>query len=409
MNTASIVPFWNRLPDISLYPFRGAAMFTTAVLAGGIILLGWVPLVRPLLWIAAFKFAFETLERTANGYMKAADVPSGMDNSLVWRYLLLQVLTIAIPVALSVLLSPTAGIACLVAIVLVQPAAIMGLVLSGSLRRGLNPGLWIEVMSRVGWPYLALVGLLLVMQLSAANASESLSSVLPWYLASAVATVFSLWSLFATFHLMGYMIYQYHEALDFEPSSLHNTPLRPFDRDAELTDLASQRVQQGDVQGAMQLLRAEIRSRAVSADAQELYRRLLRQCDDRKELLEHGRSFLHLLMVEKQEKRALALAHECLQLDPKFTAPLVEQNAELAKRASFAGQSALAVSLLLAAISHADSHSDKPSWALQAADLMTRQSGREAEARALLIRAKSECRDENVLSRIDAQLAGIPA
>lgn len=408
MSTQPIVPFWNRLPAIARYPLRGGALITLITLSALMLLVGWVPFVSGLLWIAAFKYAFEVLQASANGRLQAPDVVLGADNSVVWRYILLQFLTFAVPIGVGIAVEPALGIALFIAFVLVQPAAIMGLAMTGSLTRALSPDLWFAVIGRVGWAYLALFGLLLVIQFSGANASALLDKVMPSMLADALATVFSLWSLFATFHLMGYLIYQYHRELDFEPSANQQAAARPFNRDQELLDTVSAKVQSGDLGSALQLLRSEIRSRAVGVEGQELYRRLLQQAGDSRELIEHGRSFLHLLMMEKQDKRALSLALECIELDPAFTALELEQNAGLARRASFAGQSRLAINLLLAAIRHPQSHADKPAWALQAADLMTRQSGREAEARALLQQVRAKCDDEALLGKIDTQLAAIP-
>lgn len=411
MSAQPIVPFWNRLPDISRYPFRGGALYTLIALAVGQTLLGWLPIVGGLLWVLSCKSAFEMLQSSADGHTEAPPVASGLDNSLVWKYLVMQILGLLVPIAIGLITTPAIGVLLFIALLIAQPAAIMGLALTGSLERGLSPGLWMEVMRRVGWPYLALVGLLLVIQLSAANAASLLDAVLPAFLARAVAVTFSLWSMFATFHLMGYLIYQYHEVLDYAPASHELAKVRPplFDRDAQLLATVGEKVQQGDTAGARELLGAEIRSRLVGSEGHELYRRLLQQAGDTRGLVEHGRTFLHLLLMEKQDKRALALARECLELDPRFSAALAEQNAQLADRARFAGQSDLAIRLWLAAIDHPDRHPDAVRWGLLASDLISRQAGREGEARSLLLRLRQGCEDTTLIGKLDAQLAAIPA
>jgi len=411
MTSTRIEPFWNRLPAIMLYPFRGGALVAFILLGLAQVLIGWLPFVSFVLWLIACKQAFEILLTTANGKLEAPAVGLGIDNSLVWQYLLLQILFFGVPVLMGVLIEPALGLALFVAFAVALPAAIMGLAISGSLGRAISPDLWLSLIARIGWPYLALIGLLLVIQLSAANAEALLEKFLPALASSVISVAFSLWSMFATFHLMGYLIYQFHEALGFEPSALRKSMLRtPQDgRDAELLERAGALVQAGDVATALQALRVEIRSRAVSIEVQELYRRLLQQAGSSADLLEHGRQFLHQLLMEKQEKRALALANECLGLDPAFTALELEQNALLAKRATFAGQTQLAINLLLAAVRHPTRHADKPQWALQAADLMSRQSGREQQARELLLQARADCNDGELRGRIDAQLALLPA
>ena len=380
------------------------------VLGLGLMLFSWMPIIAGVLWLLACKQAFDCLSSSANGWLVAPYVSPGIDNSVVWKYLLLQAIFIGLPILAAVLMEPALGLALFIAFAAVLPAAIMSLAVSGSLNRALSPDLWMTLIFRVGWPYLALIGLMLVIQVSATNAGAILETVLPEQASSLIGVVFSLWSMFATFHLMGYLIFQFHRELDFEPTRLaHSLPRdRLPDRDQELLDRAGALVQGGDVNGALRILRTEVRSRAVTLDVHELYRRLLQQACANDELTEHGRQFLHQLMREKQDKRALQLAHECLELDPGFTALELEQNAVLAKRAEFAGQSRLAIALLLSASRHPAHHADKSLWALHAADLLSRLPGRENEARDLLHRARADCNDKSLCSRIDAQLALLP-
>jgi hypothetical protein len=217
--------------------------------------------------------------------------------------------------------------------------------------------------------------------------------------------VFALWGLFATFHLMGYLIYQYHRELGFEPSAVVGAPGLPPDRDRDLLERAGAHVQAGNPEAALAELREDIRERAVSPEVHELYRRLLRQsAAEGHELVAHGRLYLHLLLMEKQERRALGLARECLDLDPDFTTPEIEDGARLAQRAAMSGQSALALDLLRAAIRAGRRHPQMPAWSLQAADLLLRQPGTEAEARSLLEAARERAADEE-RQRIEQLLA----
>jgi hypothetical protein len=360
---APIQPFWQRLPEIARYPLQGAALPTIAVLVLLIALFGWFPilglLVTGVCWLAAYKYAFEILQDSAHGKPEPPESVLRIDGYVVIYYLILQVILFVVPLLL-MLFSPPLGWVALVLSVLMQPVAIMCLAMSGSLGNALDPSRWFAVVSRIGWPYLAVVGLLFVIQASAANAGSLLSSLLPGLIAGPLVNVFAFWGIFATFHLMGYLIYQYHEALHFEPEAHQALPGRPRNRDQLLLDQAGERLQAGEPEAALVLLREEMRERAVTPEVHELYRRLLRQADDRTGLIEHGRIFLHLLLLEKQERRALGLARECLDLDPDFTTPEVEDGARLAQRAATLGQSALAIDLLRAAIGKDPRHPDMP-------------------------------------------------
>ena len=412
-NKTDITPFWLRLKPIASYPFRGAAMWSTLVLAAFIFVGDLLPVAGRILavvgWVAAFKYAFEVLQSTAHGRVEAPEVVMGMDNSVVWRYIALQLLAVLIPIIVGVAVGIGWGIGLYVLLALVQPAAIMTLAMTQSLRAAIDPSLWGQIIGRIGWPYLALIGLMIVMQASAANASSLLDSFLPWLIALAAGVLFSLWSLFATFHLMGYMLWQYHESLGFEPKSLSQPAGLPYNRDRELLDAASSKVQDGHPAAAIELIRTELRSRALSIEVHELYRRLLQQAGDHAALAEHGPLFLHLLLMEKQERRALGLARECLDANRDFVALQVEDSAKLAERAAFGGQSKLAVDLLLAAIRRHPGDPAMPQWTLRAVDLMLRQPGGETQARSLIEHARKRCQDAELDQKLAAQLAALPA
>ena len=408
---APIQPFWQRLREIAGYPFSGAAMPTVVVLVLAIGLLGWLPglgwLMTLICWLAAYKYAFEILQETAHGKLAPPESVLRIEGDVVLQYIGLQIILILTPLIVMIF-APVLGVALFVLMVLVQPVAIMCLAMSGSLGQALEPGRWFAVISRIGWPYLAVVGLLFVIQASAANAGQVLEAVLPGILAAPLVNAFAFWGLFATFHLMGYLIYQYHEELHFEPEAHQSVPGLPRNRDQDLLDQAGARIQAGEPEAARALLREEMRERAVSVEVHELYRRLLQQDTNRDELLAHGRLFLHLLLMEKQERRALGLARECLDLDPDFTTPEVEDGVRLAGRAALLGQSGLAIDLLLAAIRREPKHPQLPAWTVQVADLMLRQPGREAQARSLLDAALTRA-DGADRSRIEALLATLPA
>jgi hypothetical protein len=136
-----------------------------------------------------------------------------------------------------------------------QPAATMALAMDESLSNALNPSTWFALIGRIGLPYGLLWLLMLVFQISAANAAGWLDAWLPGWMAMVLAQAIFLWGLFGTFHLMGYLIYQYHERLGFEPNRHTHAAELPRHRESELVAAASARVREGDSAGALALLR----------------------------------------------------------------------------------------------------------------------------------------------------------
>ncbi|MCU0755304.1 MAG: hypothetical protein MUE46_09300 [Xanthomonadales bacterium] len=407
----AIVPFWNRLRDIAKYPFRETGLATIAVLTLLVSTLGWFPvggwIIQLICWIAAYKYAFEILQMSAHGHLEPPETVLKVEGSLVFKYLILQIVLIAVPIIVAYWLSMELAWMLYVLGILIQPAATLLLVMEGRLRAALRPDRWLQLIQRIGWAYLALCALLAVFQGSARNAESLLSELLPALLSRPLVMVCSLWLLFATFHLMGYLIYQYHDALGFAPEAPATRLETPRDRDQQLLDQVGAQMTAGAPDQALALLRAEMAQRAVSPAVHELYRRLLTQAGDRRALLEHGRLFLHLLLLDpRQDPRAMTLARECLDLDGNFTTPEIEDGVKLARRAATRGQARLALELLRAALRTAPKHRDAPEWAADAAEMLLRVPGQEAAARSLLTAMRPRA-EGAVQLRIEQLLQGL--
>jgi hypothetical protein len=404
-------PFWQRIPAIVLYPVRGAALVSLIGLAI-LAFLAKLPFIGLILWIAmwlgAYKYAFEILRRTADGDMDPPEVVLTIDNGVVWRFLALQ-LILGVIVGLALIVGgPKFAIAAFIALVFLQPAMTMTLAMTGSLSDALNPSTSFAVVTRVGWAYLAVVGLLFVIQASAFTAAAWLTHLMPAFVAGWVATVFGFWGLFSAFHLMGYLVYQAHEALGFEPASIAMAAARPLTgaaaADAAIPQ-AEALIRDGKMEDAMALLRSEVRTRAVSQEVHDLYRRLLQKVGDAGAVQEHARQYLHQLMMEKQDRRALGLLRESLDADPAFVPLMAEHGERLAEQARLGGQAQLAVDTLHALF---NAHPNDPAsarWGLQAAMLLLERFNRPAEAKVLLERARTRTTDPALLQKIDGAMS----
>lgn len=406
-NRATPVPFWNRLREIALYPFRGSALITLILLTV-MSLLGFLPglaglILTCVVWFSAYKFAFEILRSSAHGELQAPESMFSTENGTVWRFLALQIV-LGVVVVLSFLGGWVVGLAVMVLAIFLQPGMIMSLAIDGSFRHAIDPSTAFAIVGRLGGSYFAAFGLLFVIQVSAGTASGWVGNVMPPVLGELAVNLFAFWGLFATFHLMGYLVYQYHEDLGFEPESHGRALPTLITRDRQLLDAAELRIREGDSPGALQLLREEVRSRAVDTPTHELYRRLLRQHGTPAEGDEHARLFLNLLMMEKQDRKAIALLREALEANPDFVPMQVEHGELLAQRARLSGLAQLALDQWLALLRRHPREANAPRWALDAALLMSERFGRDDEARALLQQARSNCQDPDLQEKIAAAL-----
>lgn len=406
---AAPAPFWTRIPAIATYPLRGSALYALIALtlcSALLVLPGILKLlVMGVLGMATYTYAFDILRHTADGQADAPRLGYNSFNSAVLRLILLAIALGIVIGAAAVVAGPFGLTIAYVATLLLLPGMLISLAIDGSLRRALNPAVSIDMAMRIGWPYLAAYGLLYVIQGSGTAAAFIALTYLPPIVREATTLVASIWALFASFHLMGYLVYQYHEALGYTPNG--GDVQERADPDQRLLDEAEHHVREGHTDEAFQAVRGAVRSRAVSLAVHELYQRLLRQHRRSDELHEHTRHYINRLLQEKQERRALALQREALDSDPAFTPLLPEQATLLAERAKMAGQFQLATDGLLAAIAAWPRDPMLPSWSLDAGLMLAERFGRDDQARALLQHATERCDDAAQRAKLDAALRAV--
>ncbi|MCC8538145.1 hypothetical protein ACDH70_20845 [Xanthomonas axonopodis pv. poinsettiicola] len=406
---AAPAPFWTRIPSIATYPLRGSALYALIALtlcSALLVLPGILTLVvMGVLGMATYTYAFDILRHTADGQPDAPRLGYDSFDSAVLRLILLAIaLGIVIGVAAAIA-GPFGLTLAYLGTMLLLPGMLISLAIDGSLRRALNPAVSIDMALRIGWPYLAAYGLLYVIQGSGTAAVFFALKFLPPLVREAAVMMTSIWALFASFHLMGYLVYQYHEELGYVPSG--GVAHERIDPDQRLLDEADQYLRDGHSDEAFQALRGAVRSRAVSLAVHELYQRLLRQHHRNDELREHTRQYINRLLQEKQERRALALQREALDLDATFTPLTPEQATLLAERAKMAGQFQLATDGLLAAIAAWPRDRMLPSWSLDAGLMLAERFGRDEQARAVLQQALEQCDDDAQRAKLEAALRAV--
>ncbi|MCC5064437.1 hypothetical protein [Xanthomonas campestris] len=406
---AAPAPFWTRIPAIATYPLRGSALYALIALtlcSALLVLPGILKLVvLGVLGMATYTYAFDILRHSANGEHDAPRLGYNSFDSAVLRLILLAFALGIVIVAAGVIAGKPGLTVAYLAVQLLLPGMMIALAIDGSLRRALNPAVSIGMALRIGWPYLAAYGLLYVIQGSGTAAIFVALKCLPPVVRELTIVVASIWSLFASFHLMGYLVYQYHEELGYAPSG--GVALQREEPDQRLLDEAEQFVRDGHSDEAFQALRGAVRSRAVSLAVHELYQRLLRQHHRNDELRDHTRQYINRLLQEKHERRALALQREALDTDPAFAPLLPEQATLLAERAKMAGQYQLATDGLLAAIGAWPRERMLPAWSLDAGLLLAERFGRDDDARMVLQNALDHCDDEAQHAKLAAALKAV--
>jgi hypothetical protein len=385
MPPTTITPFWQRLRAITTYPLRGAALLALLGLTAGRIL-GFLPfslLFMLLLLFGTYTYAVSILRDTANGYLDPPEINLHGDGAGRWQ-VLLQLTFGLLMFGGFALLGPVGGAACALVLALALPGATISLAMDENFVEAINPATWFAIATRLGWPYFAVVGLSVVIFISQANAQALLSAVLPPVVGELAAFFAWAYAVFVTFHLMGYLIYQYHDEIGYEPA--RPAPLR--DRNADLDQAVLDEVEAlvlaGDTDAAEARLAGQLRTRGGTAAVHAQYRKLLRLRGDAEASSRHGHEYLAILMAQDNEKAALALVLDCLSLDPGFAPAYPDLVAPLARRAAATGQARLAVQLLAGFEQRHPGHPDIAANGLAAAKLLAETLGDDARARTLL-------------------------
>jgi hypothetical protein len=385
-SSTQILPFWHRLRAISLYPLRNGALMALGAFTAASTLLYVLPfgfLFRLILSGAVYAYAVVILRSTANGHLDAPEVSLGGESSGYWQ-IALQVVFMIMMLLGFVFFGVVGGIVIAIALALGMPGATISLAIDDNFWHALNPATWFAVATRMGWPYLAVAALCGVIIISQANAQMLLEYLLPDFLAIIGSYFISTYAVFMTFHLMGYLIFQYHEELGYAIDAPLARRDANADPDQDLLDEVAALVVNGDAAGAEKLAGARLRARGGSTAVHAQYRKLLRLRGDEDALLAHGGDYLAVLMAQGQDKPALDLVSECLALDPDYVVSRSEHVAVLARRAEVTAQPRVAVALLEGFVQRHFSHPDAPGHALEAAKLRVEKLGDDARARALL-------------------------
>jgi hypothetical protein len=406
MNDQTIVPFWQRIGEITKYPAKPAALIAIGVLAVARLLgllpglVGWF--LDLVVTVALYRFAFEVLRTTANGRMEPPEGMTETDQSLGWMGIWLQLIFIVAGVLLIVLLG-WIGIALCVVMLVGYPGAIMSLAIDQNLGHALNPGTWIQIMTRLGWPYFLAVGLMLLIFISAGNAQAWLAALLPLVIGLPVFHFISGYALIATFHLMGYLIWQYQDELGFTPDNVA-TPLinRSADPDQAILDEVAQMIRDGETDLATDALRSHLRERGGTEAVHTQYRKLLRMKSDTTELVRHGKEWMPVLLGQDREKAAVELYRELTELDPTYAIADAESNSRLANRAAALGQTQVALRLISGFHKRHPKSADIPQMYLLAARLLSDRMGKDAEAKALLNQIRTAYPTHALIPEVDA-------
>lgn len=388
---SATAPFWERLQQILAYPLHSEALLTISLLAG-LRLLGYLPgvgwLVNIVITAALLKYAADVLSSTANGNMEA---PSGYSSpdSLGWVILkvvvLLWLMLALAAIVLIVIDAPALIWVVAIVIALGAPAALMSAAIDQDTFGAINPGMWWATLTRIGWPYVGAALLCLLLMYSEANAQTLLVPILPGPLAIVGHYFISHYFTVVTFHLLGYLVYQYRDALGFElkPIAVGTLP-NPRDRDQSVLDDSEKLAADGNTEQAARALGEHLNERGGSDLMHQRYRKLLSLHGDRAALDKHARQYLNVLIAHEKWRPALDFWSECRGGNPQLWPSDPDQVLELIDKARELGKPELALKFANGFSKAYPKHTSVPTVHLRVAQALAGPLGKRDDAKRLL-------------------------
>jgi hypothetical protein len=405
------VPFWERLRAILAYPLQTEALLTISLLAGLRLFsilpgVGWI--LNLLITVAILRYAAEVLVVSANG---STDAPSGYStpDEVGWVVLKVQILLAVMAVVLGMVgVAVGLGWAALlipVAIGLGTPAALMYAAIDEDALGAINPAMWLQTFLRIGWPYLGAALLCVVIMYSEANAKSFTVPFLPMPLAIVVHYFISHYATVVTFHLLGYLVYQYRNELGFEVAAKPKPLARARDRDQSVLDESEALAANGNTQGAASVLGEHIAERGGTDAVHGRYRKLLTLHNDAAALEKHSREYLNVLIAHERWPRALEFWTECRNTQPGLWPSDPSQVLELIEKANELGKPELAMKFANGFSRQYPTHGTVPAVHLAVAKVLALFMNKREEARKLLEDTRAAYPRSKTVPAIDEYLA----
>jgi len=336
MGVSNIIdPFWKRIPRFFVYPLSVRPLILMLVLSIVATLLarpGIIGLLtQVLIWGVTFKYAYAILQYTASGNLTspALNAESLFENFGPVAKQLGVYIPLGLVAAISFsLLGLAAGWLFVLAATLFLPSMIILLVTTESLVQAINPMMFVTLAFRIGWGYLLMFFFYSILGGAPALLGRHVIQHLPAMLQLFLFTLVKIYYTFISYHLMGYVILQYHEDIgyqvDFEDFKDEQAEREMVAAGADtpevrLLRLTDQMIKDGEHDQAIALIESESGQTGVTdAVLSERYYTLLKITGASAKQAAHGHNYLTSLVRQGNKHGAVEVYRECLAAQPDF-------------------------------------------------------------------------------------------
>ena len=388
------MPFWHRIPHFFIYPANPVPFLVMLVLLLiGILVSGSLVgfLIQLAMVIVFVKYAYVVLEQSAQGYLRPKPFTmNDVTDELELPFKQLLVIFVMYSANAFVLENLGAGVFAITILlsVLSFPASVMVLAVEHRFFSAFNPVVVLATIKRIGLAYFILCVFLGLLLYGSWMVMGIMSDILPASLALPAANFVSMYFSLIMFHMMGYVIYQYHENLGYqieqefeEATDTHavvNGNEQKSTREFEIL------IQEGKQDEANIRMQQQIKENPNDMALWKQYHKFLYVTKDKSNLEKYGSKFISRLLHEGRPSRAMQVFIDIRQIVTDFKPGSASERFELAKLLASNGQGRLAISLLNNLHQDFPSYADIPKAYHLVARLLCEQFNDDAKAKSIL-------------------------
>ncbi len=325
-----IEPFWNRMPAFFAYPLKPQPLLFNLILTLAAVFLGWVPFFNLFIGAALIKYAYKILLNTLYGDMRPPSYDTLVDSEDIWP-VIQQWILFGILWFLGISIATSTGLIGMIfyaiAGIFLLPAMIILLATSERLGHALNPVMFIGMVVRIGWGYLLMWFLLVLLFFAPSSLIYLAAKFIPPYLLAFLIHFAQNYYTFVSYYLMGYVILQYHEQLNYDidfdefhdPSTATEKTAESKDPQQGVIDQVEILVKEGRTDEAIDYIKEAVGVAGItSLVLLERFYRLLRLKKEYPDMVEQGRELVHRLINADEKEKACAVYIECASVEKSF-------------------------------------------------------------------------------------------
>ncbi len=339
----AIEPFWKRLPSIFQYPLRAhvIALIIGLSLIQSFFVRNSLPgmIVHIACFAVLLTYACLALSASANGRLQPPAIDPGaifQNLSFFFKQLGLYIILFSFSFLLLFKLIPLLDIENAayavyilgIVFLLFLPAMIIILAVTKSLWNSIFPPAFIALAWKIGWPYLALCFFLTILLSAPVLLASHISKHMPQHVSFFLANVFSSYYMIVSYHLMGYILFQYHEKVGYDVAyegDMHSpdnsvgvskaAELKPTDH---LFNQINLLIRDGNYDAAIAEIKKTTQGSITDPALADRYYNLLSLRKLAPEMLAFAPEYIKLMQKTNQKDKICAAYLLCIQLQADF-------------------------------------------------------------------------------------------